>query len=341
MKGHAQEYKFEDNYVTVFVYQRNIWIRIYMKPEGDEILEKSKVFERLKTMVGENNVKVDEPMKNHTSFKVGGPADIFVTPADELQIRDVLKFCHDYECPVFVMGNGTNLVVRDKGIRGVVLKIYDNFNDVTVENNIITADAGALLSVISKRALRESLKGVEFACGIPGTAGGAVAMNAGAYNGEIKDVIYSADLVDGSFNIVTLDREGLDLGYRRSIVSEKGFIVLRVRFALEKGNYDDIKDRMDTLTARRNEKQPLHMPSAGSTFKRPEGGFAPKLIEEAGLKGRSVGGAAVSTMHSGFIVNNGDATARDILALIEVVRQEVYSKFNIMLEPEVKIVGEE
>lgn len=312
-----------------------------MRPERDEILNKSEIVEKLDAIVGKENIKIDEPMKNHTSFRVGGPADIFVSPVNEFQIRDILKLCSDLKCPVFVMGNGTNLVVRDKGIRGVVLKIYDNFNDVTVDGNIITADAGALLSVISKRALKEKLKGFEFACGIPGTAGGAVAMNAGAYNGEIKDVIYSADLIDDRFNIITLGREDLDLGYRRSIVSEKGFIVVRVRFALENGSYEEIKDRMDTLTTRRKEKQPLHMPSAGSTFKRPEGGFAPKLIEDTGLKGRSVGGAAVSTMHSGFIVNNGNATAADILKLIEVVKQEVYKKFSIMLEPEVKIVGEE
>lgn len=303
-------------------------------------MEKGEIIGRLNAIVGEENIKIDEPMKNHTSFRVGGPADIFVSPENEFQVRDILELCHKSGCPVFVMGNGTNLVVRDKGIRGVVLKIYDNFNKVTVDGNIITADAGALLAVISKRALKESLKGFEFACGIPGTAGGAVAMNAGAYNGEIKDVIYSADLIDDRFNIITLGKEDLDLGYRKSIVSEKGFIVVRVRFALKDGNYDEIKDRMDTLTTRRREKQPLNMPSAGSTFKRPIGGFAPKLIEDTGLKGRSVGGASVSTMHSGFIVNNGNATAQDILDLIEVVKQEVYNKFNIMLEPEVKIVGE-
>lgn len=308
--------------------------------KGDESVKKCDIIERLIIIVGEANVKIDEPMKNHTSFKVGGPADIFVSPINELQVKDVLKLCHDSDCPVFVMGNGTNLVVRDRGIRGVVLKIYDNFNNITVDNNMITAEAGALLSVVSKTALRESLKGMEFASGIPGTVGGAIAMNAGAYNGEIKDVIHSADVIDNNFNIVTLDKEGLELGYRTSVVTNKGYIVLRTRFQLEKGSYDEIKDRIDNLTKRRKERQPLHLPSAGSTFKRPEGHFAAKLIEDTGLKGRRVGDAMVSEMHSGFVVNVGNASAKDILGLIDVVRKEVYEKFNVVIEPEVKIVGE-
>jgi len=308
--------------------------------KGDDSVKKCEIIERLIIIVGETNVKIDEPMRNHTSFRVGGPADVFVTPVNELQIKDVLKLCHDSQCPVFVMGNGTNLVVKDRGIRGVVLKIYDNFNNISVDNNVITAEAGALLSTVSKAALRESLKGMEFASGIPGTVGGAIAMNAGAYNGEIKDVIHSADVIDNNFNIVTLDREGLELGYRTSVVTKKGYIVLRTRFQLERGNYQEIKDRIDTLTRRRKERQPLHLPSAGSTFKRPEGHFAAKLIEDAGLKGRRVGDAMVSEMHSGFVVNAGNATAKDILDLIDVVKNEVYKKFNVVLEPEVKIVGE-
>lgn len=299
------------------------------------------MIERIAAVVGKENIKLNEPMKNHTSFKVGGPADIFITPHDETEIRDVLKLCRENEYPVFVMGNGTNLVVRDGGIRGVVLKIFDGLNKISVEGNIITAQAGTLLSCLSKTALKYSLKGLEFACGIPGTVGGAIAMNAGAYNGEIKDVIYSADVIDDNFEIRTLSREELNMGYRTSLVSAKGYITVKARFSLVPGEYDEIKDRMDTLTRRRKEKQPLHMPSAGSTFKRPEGSFAPKLIEEAGLKGRRVGDAMVSQMHSGFIVNMGNATAMDILQLIDVVRKEVYSKFGIMLEPEVKVIGEE
>lgn len=304
-------------------------------------MKKCDIIERLIVIAGEENIKTDEPMKNHTSFKVGGPADIFVTPVTELQIKDVLKLCKDSGYPIFVMGNGTNLVVRDGGIRGVVLKIHDNFNNIYIEDGMITAEAGALLSTVSKAAMKESLKDMEFASGIPGTVGGATAMNAGAYNGEIKDVIHSADVLDNGFNIITLSRDELELGYRTSVVSKKGYIVLRTRFQLEKGNYEQIKERIDSLTRRRKEKQPLHLPSAGSTFKRPEGHFAAKLIEDTGLKGRRVGGAVVSEMHSGFVVNDKDASAKDILDLIDVVISEVHNKFGVTLEPEVKVVGED
>jgi UDP-N-acetylmuramate dehydrogenase len=239
------------------------------------------------------------------------------------------------------MGNGTNLLVKDKGIRGVVVKIYDNYNKIDVDGNMITAESGALLSVVSKIALKHSLKGFEFACGIPGTVGGAITMNAGAYTGEINDVVYSADVIDDKFNIITLKKDELELGYRKSIVTTKGYIILKVVLELENGDYDVIKDRIDLLTRKRTEKQPLSMPSAGSTFKRPEGSFAPKLIQEAGLKGRRVGDAMVSEMHSGFIVNAGEATAKDILSLIEIVREEVKLNSNILLEPEVVIIGEE
>ncbi len=297
--------------------------------------------EKLAQIVGKENIKIDEPMKNHTSFKVGGPADVLVTPQNGIQIRDVLKLCKDNEYPVFVMGNGTNLLVRDKGIRGVVVKIYDNYNKIDVDGNMVTAESGALLSVVSKTALKHSLKGFEFACGIPGTVGGAITMNAGAYTGEINDVVYSADVIDDKFNIANLKKDELELGYRKSIVTTKGYIILKVVLELENGDYDVIKDRIDLLTRKRTEKQPLHMPSAGSTFKRPEGSFAPKLIQEAGLKGRRVGDAMVSEMHSGFIVNAGEATAKDILSLIEIVREEVKLNSNILLEPEVVIIGEE
>lgn len=303
-------------------------------------MKKCDIIERLFVIVGQDNIKVDEPMRNHTSFRVGGPADIFITPSNELQIRDVLKLCKSNECPVFVMGNGSNLIVKDRGIRGVVLKIYENFNGITTKDNIITAEAGALLSTLSRTALKHSLKGLEFASGIPGTVGGAVAMNAGAYNGEIKDVIHSVEVLDNNFNIITIDKKGLELGYRTSVVSQKGYIALRAIFMPEQGNYEEIKERIDTLTRRRKEKQPLHLPSAGSTFKRPEGHFAAKLIEDTGLKGRKSGDAMVSEMHSGFIVNMGNASAKDILDLIALVKREVYDKFGVILEPEVKIVGE-
>lgn len=304
-------------------------------------MKKCEIIERLIVIVGEDNVKIDEPLKKHTSFKIGGPADIFITPTNDIQVRDVLRLCNDSGCPVFILGNGTNLIVRDKGIRGAVLKIYDNFNSINIEGQAVTADAGALLSAVSKAAMNNSLKGLEFASGIPGTIGGAVAMNAGAYGGEIKDVIHSAVVLDNNFNIITLDRESLEMGYRTSVVSKRGYLVLRTKFSLEQGNFDEIKDRIDNLTRRRKEKQPLHLPSAGSVFKRPEGYFAGKLIEDAGLKGRRVGDAVVSEMHSNFIVNAGSASASDVLRLIDIVIHEVYNKFHITLEPEVKIVGED
>ncbi|HBM81899.1 MAG: UDP-N-acetylmuramate dehydrogenase [Clostridiales bacterium] len=304
-------------------------------------MKKSDVIKRIISVVGEDNVKINEPMSRHTSFKVGGPADIFVTPGSDLEIRDVLKIFRDNGFPVYVMGNGTNLIVRDKGIRGAVLKIYDRFNAISIHGDTLSADAGALLSCVSKQALEAGLKGIEFACGIPGTVGGAIAMNAGAYNGEIKDVVYSVDAIDNDFNIITISGPKLEFGYRISTISKYGYTALRARFKLGHGNYEDIKDRMETLTRRRKEKQPLNLPSAGSTFKRPEGHFAAKLIEDSNLKGVSVGGAEVSKMHSGFIVNNGNASASDILELINIVIDEVYKKFNVRLEPEVKIIGEE
>jgi len=305
------------------------------------VKEKGEIIERLISIVGKENVRINEPMKNHTSFKVGGPADVLVTPVTDIQIIDVLKLCRDGQYPVYIMGNGTNLVVRDKGIRGVVVKILDKYNSIWMDGGLLVAEAGALLSNLSRFALKESLKGLEFASGIPGTVGGAIAMNAGAYNGEIKDVIYSADVIDNEFNIITLNKEELDLGYRSSIVSKKGYIVVRARFKLEHGDYEQIKSRIDNLTIRRKERQPLNLPSAGSTFKRPEGHFAAKLIEDAGLKGRRVGGAAVSEMHSGFIVNDRNGSAKDILDLIEEVKKEVQDKFGVTLEPEVKVIGEE
>lgn len=297
--------------------------------------------DRIAQAVGVENIRMNEPMKLHTSFKVGGPADMLVTPTDEYQIRDVLRICREAGVPVFVIGNGTNLLVRDGGIRGVVIKIFDNYNGIKVEGNMITAEAGALLSVISKKAMESNLTGVEFACGIPGTAGGAAAMNAGAYDGEMRHVCDSVDLIDDKSNMVTLKNEELQFGYRRSIVSAEGYIVTKVRFALQRGDYDKIRARFDELMRRRREKQPLHLPSAGSTFKRPAGGYAAKLIEEAGLKGRRVGDAMVSDMHCGFIVNMGNATALQILELIEIVKSEVYRNSKIMLEPEVKIIGED
>lgn len=292
-------------------------------------------------IAGQVNVKLDEPMSRHTSFKVGGPADILVTPGDMEQLECTLKACSNENIPVFIMGNGTNLVVRDKGIRGVVLKISDNFNRYTVSGDVIEAEAGILLSRLSNAALENRLEGLEFASGIPGTLGGAVTMNAGAYGGEMKDVIVRTEYMDLNGNLAVITGEQHGFGYRTSFIQQKGGIILKTVLKLKEGNYDAIKAKVSDLAAKRREKQPLEMPSAGSVFKRPEGYFAGKLIEDSGLRGFRMGGAEVSAKHCGFIVNAGGAAAEDIINLIRHVQGTVKAKFKVDLQTEVKIVGEE
>jgi UDP-N-acetylmuramate dehydrogenase len=294
----------------------------------------------LREILNREDIKIDEPMKYHTSFKVGGPADILLTPKDFQQVVDVIKFCRKNNIPFYIMGNGSNLLVKDGGIRGMIIKLI-KLNHIIVEGNKITAGSGASLKDVSTAALQNSLTGIEFACGIPGSVGGAVTMNAGAYNGEISNVVESAKVVDKFGRIRILDREKLKLGYRMSSILMYGYTVLEVTFNLEKGEYDRIKKRIDDLNRRRREKQPLEYASAGSTFKRPEGHFAAKLIEDSGLKGESVGDAQVSEKHSGFIINRGNATASDILNLIEIVQCRVKAKFNVDLYTEVRIIGED
>lgn len=294
----------------------------------------------LEKIFDKQNIKYSEPMKNHTSFKVGGPAEILVIPEKAWQVISAVKLFKENNIPFFIMGNGTNLVVKDGGYKGAVIKLT-LLNDIKVEDNRIKAQAGAFLSNVSMEALKYSLKGMEFASGIPGTVGGAVTMNAGAYGPEIKDVIETAILVDYDGNIHCLSRDELELSYRHSIVQSKNYIVLEAVFALEKGDASAIKSRMDELNKRRMERQPLNYPSAGSTFKRPEGYFAGKLIEDAGLKGFSIGGAKVSEKHAGFIINYNNACAKDIIELVKKVQEVVYEKFNVLLEPEIKIIGED
>lgn len=252
----------------------------------------------------------------------------------------ILKLCKKYNEKYFVMGNGTNLIVKDGGFDGVIIKLT-KIKNIEVDGKNIIADSGALLSCVSKEALKHNLKGMEFASGIPGTVGGAVAMNAGAYGPEIKDIIVSADVSDSDGNIFTMNKDELDLSYRMSAVQKRNCTVLRATFQLEEGIFETIKNRMNELNKRRADKQPLEYPSAGSTFKRPDGYFAAKLIEDAGLKGLSVGGAAVSTKHSGFIINYNNATASDILNLISEVEKRINEKYGVQLEPEVKIIGRE
>ena len=295
---------------------------------------------KLAEIIGQNNVLIDEPMKNHTSFKVGGPVDILLTPECNEQVVSIITLCKTNKIPYYVIGNGSNLLVKDGGIRGVVIKLT-KLNKIKVQEDKIVAGGGAELVDVSETALRYSLKGVEFACGIPGSVGGALTMNAGAYNGEMSHVVASATIIDGEGNVRSLELEQLELGYRSSAVMKNGYTVLEVTFKLLAGDYDKIKTRMDDLTSRRTEKQPLEFASAGSTFKRPEGTFAPKLIEETGLKGVFVGDAEVSTKHSGFIINKGNAKSKDIIDLIRLVQDKVNEKFNIELHTEVIIIGEE
>lgn len=288
----------------------------------------------------EDNVIADAQMKNYVHFRVGGAADILLIPETKEQVINSIEICRSNNVPFYVVGNGSNLLVRDGGIRGVVIKLGDVKN-ILVEGDKVNAECGALLKEVSSAGLSNSLTGFEFACGIPGTVGGAVFMNAGAYHGEISDVIESADVIDNEGNVITLNKEELELGYRSSSVMKKGYVVLSAIFKLQSGEEEKIKERVDDLTFMRESKQPLEYPSAGSTFKRPEGYFAGKLIQDAGLKGFTLGGAAVSEKHSGFVINKSGATAKDIIDLIHHIQDEVKKQFGVELHPEVRIIGEE
>lgn len=301
----------------------------------------SRVYQRLIDRIPSERVLVNESMKKHTSFRIGGPADIMVLPTDPQEIRYVIQLCKELSIPFYVMGNGSNLLVRDKGIRGLVMKIASNFSDIKIEGTKVTAQAGVLLSVLSKKTVQHSLKGLEFASGIPGTLGGAVAMNAGAYGGEMKDVVTSVWAMDYSGNDRRLDYDDLKFGYRTSAIQQDKLIVIEVDMQLEEGDKQESMELIAELTRRRREKQPLSYPSAGSTFKRPVGYYAGKLIQDAGLKGLRVGDAQVSDLHAGFIINLGNATAKDVLELIHIVKEKVKSEFNVDMQPEIKIIGEE
>ena len=299
-----------------------------------------KVIEKFWNLLGKDRVLVDEPMKRHTTFRIGGPADFFLLPSTVDEVRGILEICREEELPYFILGNGSNLLVSDKGYRGVIIQLYRNFSNISVEGNKICASSGALLSQIAAAARNASLTGFEFAGGIPGTLGGAVFMNAGAYGGELKDVLKEAVVMTEQGEILTLPVEKLDMGYRTSRIKKAGYLVLEARLVLEQGDMDKIRDITKDLTEKRVSKQPLEYPSAGSTFKRPEGYFAGKLIMDAGLRGYQVGDAQVSEKHCGFVINKGNATAADVLTLIENVREKVQEQFGVTLEPEVKFLGE-
>lgn len=298
-------------------------------------------YDKLTSVIAKERVYVDEPMSRHTTFRVGGPADFFVTPKAKEEVRDVIRICKEAGMPYYIIGNGSNLLVSDAGYRGVIVQIYKEMNEVKVEGDLVKAQAGALLSGIAAKALGAELSGFEFASGIPGTIGGACVMNAGAYGGEMKDVLESVTVLTGEGKIIELDRNELELGYRTSVIAKKGYIVLGAALKLERGDGEKIKTYMDELKEKRVTKQPLEYPSAGSTFKRPEGYFAGKLIEDAGLRGFQVGGAQVSEKHCGFVINRDHATAADIMELMRQVQIRVKENSGVDLEPEVKRLGDE
>lgn len=296
---------------------------------------------KLIELLGKENVLKDEPMKNHTSFKAGGEAALFIMAEDEPKLMKALDLLSHEGLPYIILGNGTNILVKDSGYKGAFVKLGGGFSNIRVNGTEVTAGAGILLSTLARVAAEYSLTGLEFAAGIPGSLGGGVFMNAGAYDEELKNVIKSVEAVakDGSACSQIHARE-LDLGYRRSRFQRTGEVVTGVTIGLIKGDPEKISAKMKDLATRRSEKQPLWMPSAGSFFKRPEGDFAGRLIEQAGLKGLTVGDAMISTLHAGFIVNKGKATATDIINLMKLVQNIVYDRTGIRLEPEVRIIGD-
>lgn len=295
----------------------------------------------LAKIVDPANVKIDEPLNKYTMTKLGGPADIFVMPETEEQASAVVKYARAHNIPILLLGNGSNMVVRDGGVRGIVLN-FAKLDKIEVNGTEVYAQSGALIKEVSKIAAAHTLSGLEFSCGIPGSIGGAMAMNAGAYDGEINDVIKSCKVLTKEGDILELSKEELKLGYRKSIIADEGYYALSSLFTLVKGAQTAIDEKIADLTFKRESRQPLEYPSAGSVFKRPPGHFAGKLIQDSGLQGRGVGGAEVSTKHAGFIINKtGTATATDYIETIHMVQRVVKEKFDIALETEVKIVGDD
>ena len=298
------------------------------------------IIEELRTACPGAQILTDEPMSRHTTFRVGGPADVVIEPSSPEETVAAIRIARQMGVPVYVMGNGSNMLVRDGGMEGIVVLLGERMSKITRDGHRLHAQAGAMLSRLSREALNAGLKGLVFASGIPGTVGGAVVMNAGAYGGQMADVLVGAKVLMGD-EIRWMTLEELEMGYRTTRPLREGGIVLEAEFELEGGDVEALTAETNELSRRRREKQPLSLPSAGSTFKRPEGYFAGALIEQAGLKGKSVGGAQVSELHAGFVVNTGNATAADVLGLIEHIQQTVYRQSGVRLEPEVRIVGRE
>lgn len=298
------------------------------------------MLEKLQKILGEAKVFVNEPMASHTTFRIGGPADYFAVPETVEELEKVLNICKEEQTPYFILGNGSNLLVGDQGFRGVVIQLYKNFDGIKIEGTKVTARAGAMLVRVAKEAGKAGLTGLEFASGIPGTIGGAMVMNAGAYGGEMKDVVTAVTVLTKDGEVKTLTGEEMNFRYRGSVVEDEGMIVLEAVMELKEGDLEEIQARMAELTVQRKTKQPIEYPSAGSTFKRPEGYFAGKLIQDAGLRGFQVGGAQVSEKHCGFVINAGGATAADVMNLMQQVSDKVMEQFGVTLEPEVKRIGE-
>jgi len=300
---------------------------------------KTRIIDQLLEQIDTKKIFVDEPMSNHTSFKIGGNASILANVATESEIKHVLDIAKAEKAPYYVIGNGSNLLVLDEGIQGIIIKISDKEAEVKIDGTKVVAPSGILLSKLASIIADKGLTGFEFASGIPGTLGGAVFMNAGAYGGEMKQVVTSIKAIDTKGNLVVLDNEACGFRYRNSNIQKDQLIVLEVEIDLDYGNKEEIFEYTRDLNQRRQDKQPLTMPSAGSTFKRPEGYYAGKLIDDAGLRGVSFGGAQVSEKHCGFLVNKGGATAEDVLGLMQVVRKVVKDKFDVVLEPELRVLG--
>ena len=297
--------------------------------------------DEIKNILPAERFLIEEPMKKHTTFKIGGPAEYLIFPSSMQEVTLIFDLLRKYKIPFTVLGNGSNVLVLDKGIRGAVVKFNSPMSWIRQEGNTIIAGAGALLKDVSQFAADCGLTGMEFAIGIPGSIGGAVFMNAGAYDGEMKPIVSGVRAAAASGKLVAYSHDELDFGYRHSVFQDNGQAICEVEISLQPGDPAAIREKMDSFTERREKKQPLEMPSAGSTFKRPEGYFAGTLIEQTGLKGFSVGGAQISAKHAGFVVNSGEATATDVLNLIHEVQRRVYEKNGVKLFPEVRILGEE
>jgi len=296
--------------------------------------------EFFKTVLPEDHILMEEPMDRHTTFRIGGPAECFITVDTREQLAKVFSYLQRADWDFFLLGNGSNLLVGDRGYRGVVIRLGEAFGKVTAQGSRISAGAGAMLGTAAKAALERGLSGLEFASGIPGTIGGAVRMNAGAYGGEMAQIVESVEVMGMDGEILTLDNETMEFGYRTSAIKNRPYVVMNVVMKLQEGDTEQIRERMQELSEKRREKQPLDYPSAGSTFKRPEGNFAGKLVMDAGLSGKSCGGAQISEKHCGFIINKGNATAADVAQLIREATETVQDKFGVTLEPEVIFLGD-